>query len=50
VAVVLPDETNTYLSFIDYHVNQSFDEAGRQWRGSLHIKAVQWTAIEPPPS
>jgi len=50
VAVVLPDETNTDLSFIDYRVNQAFDEVGRQWRGSLHIKAVSWTAIEPPPS
>jgi len=50
VAVVLPDETNTYLSFIDYRVGQAFDEVGRQWRGSLHIKAVSWTAVEPPPS
>ena len=50
VAVVLPDETNTYLSFIDYKVGQSFDEVGRQWRGSLHIKAVSWTATEPPPT
>ena len=50
VAVVLPDETNTYLSFVDYRIGQSFDEVMRQWRGSLHIKAVQWTAVEPPPS
>jgi len=50
VAVVLPDETNTYLSFVDYRVSQAFDEVGRQWHGSLHIKAVQWTAVEPPPS
>jgi hypothetical protein len=50
VLVVLPDESNTYLSFVDYRVNQAFDEVGRQWRGSLHIKAVQWTAVEPPPS
>jgi len=50
VAVVLPDETNTYLSFVDYKMSQAFDEVGRQWRGSLHIKAVQWTAVEPPPS
>jgi len=50
VAVVLPDETNTYLSFVDYRVGQSFDEVGRQWRGSLHVKAVQWMAAEPPPS
>jgi len=50
VPVVLPDETNAFLSFVDYKVGQSFDEVGRQWRGSLHIKAVQWTAVEPPPS
>jgi hypothetical protein len=50
VAVVMPDEINTYLSFVDYQVSQAFDEVGRQWHGSLHIKAVQWTAVEPPPS
>jgi len=50
VEVVMPDEIKTELSFIDYQVSQSFDEVGRQWRGSLHIKAVQWTAVEPPPS
>jgi len=50
VAVVLPDETSTYLSFVDYRISQAFDEVGRQWRGSLHVKAVQWTAVEPPPS
>jgi hypothetical protein len=50
VAVTLPDESSVYLSFIDYKVNQAFDEVGRQWRGSLHIKAVRWNAAEPPPS
>jgi len=50
VMVVMPDEIKTELSFIDYSVSQAFDEVGRQWRGSLHIKAVQWTAVEPPPS
>jgi len=50
VPVVLPDESNTHLSFIDYRIGQAFDEVGRQWRGSLHVKAVQWTAVEPPPS
>lgn len=50
VPFVLPDETNTFLSVVDYKVGQAFDEVGRQWRGSLHIKAVQWTAVEPPPS
>jgi hypothetical protein len=50
VAVTLPDESNHYLSFVDYHINQAFDEVGRQWRGSLHIKAVEWSAAEPPPS
>jgi hypothetical protein len=50
VLCVLPDETSMYLSFVDYKMGQSFDEVGRQWRGSLHIKAVQWTAVEPPPS
>jgi hypothetical protein len=50
VLCVLPDEKNMYLSFVDYKMGQSFDEVGRQWRGSLHVKAVQWTAVEPPPS
>jgi hypothetical protein len=50
VPVVLPDESNHYLSFVDYHINQAFDEVGRQWHGSLHIKAVEWMAVEPPPS
>jgi hypothetical protein len=43
VAVVLPDESSQNLSFTDYSVMQSFDEIGRQWRGSLRVKAVQWT-------
>jgi hypothetical protein len=42
VTVVLPDETTQELSFTDYSIMQSFDEIGRQWRGSLRIKAVQW--------
>jgi hypothetical protein len=42
VTVVLPDETTQELSFTDYSVSQSFDEIGRQWRGSLAVKAVQW--------
>jgi hypothetical protein len=50
VLCTLPDETTSYLSFVDYHIGQAFDEVGRQWRGSLHIKAVQWSAIEPPPT
>lgn len=40
--VILPNETTQQLSFIDYSVSQAFDEVGRAWRGSLHIKAVQW--------
>jgi hypothetical protein len=40
--VVLPNETTQQLSFTDYSVAQAFDEIGRTWRGSLHIKAVQW--------
>jgi hypothetical protein len=42
VLVTLPDETNQELSFTDYSLLQSFDEIGRQWRGSLRVKAVQW--------
>jgi len=42
VTCTLPDETIQDLSFTDYSVSQSFDEIGRQWRGSLAIKAVQW--------
>ena len=42
VSCTLPDETVQDLSFTDYSVSQSFDEVGRQWRGSLSIKAVQW--------
>lgn len=44
VVCTLPDETVQTLSFTDYAVSQSFDEIGRQWRGSLVVKAVQWTA------
>jgi hypothetical protein len=42
VNVILPDETTQQLMFTDYSLMQSFDEIGRQWRGSLRIKAVQW--------
>ena len=42
VTCTLPDEKVVQLSFTDYSVSQSFDEIGRQWRGSLVIKAVQW--------
>lgn len=42
VTCTLPDETVLDLSFTDYQVSQAFDEVGRQWRGSLAIKAVQW--------
>jgi hypothetical protein len=42
VVVTLPDESTQELAFTDYSVMQSFDEIGRQWRGSLRIKAVQF--------
>ena len=42
VNVTLPDETQQQLSFTEYSLEQSFDEIGRQWRGALKIKAVQW--------
>jgi hypothetical protein len=42
VTCTLPDETVLDLSFTDYSMSQSFDEIGRQWRGSLSVKAVQW--------
>jgi hypothetical protein len=42
VTCTLPDETVLDMSVTDYSVSQSFDEIGRQWRGSLSIKAVQW--------
>ena len=41
LSVTLPDESVQDLSFIDLKVSQSFDEVGRQWRGSLHIVALQ---------
>lgn len=44
ILCVLPDESTVYLSFTDFEVRQSFDEVGRQWRGSLRIKAVEWQA------
>lgn len=43
VTCTLPDETVQQLSFTDYSVSKAFDEVGRQWRGSLALKAVQWT-------
>jgi hypothetical protein len=43
IRCVLPDETVQDLSFTDYQVRQAFDEVGRQWRGSLRVKGVQWT-------
>jgi hypothetical protein len=42
VNVTLPDETTQQLMFTEYSLLQSFDEIGRQWRGSLRVKAVQW--------
>ena len=42
VSCTLPDESVHDLSFTDYSISQSFDEIGRQWRGSLTVKAVQW--------
>ena len=42
VQCTLPDETVQDLSFTDYAIAQNFDEIGRQWRGSLRVKAVQW--------
>jgi hypothetical protein len=44
VLCILPDETTQQLSFTDYTVSKAFDEVGRQWRGSLALKAVQWTS------
>jgi hypothetical protein len=43
VTVVLPTEQTQQLSITDYSISQAFDEIGRTWRGSLHIKAVQWS-------
>lgn len=45
VLCVLPDESVQELSFTDYAISQSFDEIGRQWRGSLTCKAVQWDTV-----
>lgn len=42
VLCTLPNESTHYLSFTDLGISQSFDEIGRQWRGSLTVKAVQW--------
>jgi hypothetical protein len=43
VTVTLPNERTEQLSFTDYTVSQAFDEIGRTWRGSLRVKAVQWS-------
>jgi len=45
VRCTLPDETVQELSFTDYSISQSFDEVGRQWRGSLTVKAIQHHAV-----
>jgi len=45
VVCTLPDESVQELSFTDYSISQSFDEIGRQWRGSLTVKAVQWETV-----
>jgi hypothetical protein len=45
VTCTLPDESVQELSFTDYAISQSFDEIGRQWRGSLTVKAVQWDTV-----
>lgn len=42
IVCTLPDESVQELSFTDYSISQSFDELGRQWHGSLTVKAVQW--------
>jgi hypothetical protein len=49
VACTLPDESVQELSFTDYAITQSFDEIGRQWRGSLTVKAVQWERVDTQP-
>jgi hypothetical protein len=46
VRCILPDESVQNLSFTDYAISQSFDEIGRQWRGSLTVKAVQWDTVK----
>ena len=45
VVCTLPDESVHELSFTDYSISQSFDEIGRQWQGSLTVKAVQWDTV-----
>lgn len=45
VTCVLPDESVQELTFTDYAISQSFDEIGRQWRGSLTVKAVQHETV-----
>ena len=34
------------MSITDYQLSQAFDEVGRQWRGSLHLKLVQWSTAD----
>jgi hypothetical protein len=46
VRCILPDEQVQDLSFTDYQISQSFDEVGRQWRGSLRVRGVQWTSAQ----
>jgi len=46
LTVTLPDETVQDLSFIDLKIAQAFDEVGREWRGSLHIVAMQHFTTE----
>jgi hypothetical protein len=46
VRCILPDESVQDLSFTDFAISQSFDEIGRQWRGSLTVKAVQWDTVK----
>jgi len=44
VSCILPDEQVLDLSFTDYRISQAFDEVGRQWRGALRVRAVQWVS------
>jgi len=45
VTCTLPDESVQDLMFTDYTISQSFDEIGRQWRGSLTVKAIQHETV-----
>jgi hypothetical protein len=44
VECILPDERRVSLSFTNYQISQAFDEVGRQWRGALKVRAVEWAA------